>query len=184
MQRRLELAVPRTAHEIEQLIAGEHKLAHRGHQMLERVDADPHGLRAGLRLSRIGFGWAVAVARKAFGRLDRVRPRRRAPGPLELIERGLQRGQILLHASGGAKRLIATRCHRARLTERQQLQPADEIAVGAERLRAVALEPGQDVLDPVDARENHADPLDGDRRPLAILAHQRFGGMRQLGEAV
>ena len=53
-----------------------------------------------------------------------------------------------------------------------------------ERLGAVALEPGQDLLDAVDAGEDHADALDRDGRPVAILAHQRLGGMRELGEAV
>ena len=63
------------------------------------------------------------------------------------------------------------------------MQPADQIGVGAERLRAVTLEPGQDLLDPVDAGEDHAHALDRDRCAVAILAHQRFGRMRQLGEA-
>ena len=63
------------------------------------------------------------------------------------------------------------------------MQPADQIGVGAERLRAVTLQPGQDLLDPVDAGEDHAYPLDRNRCAVAILAHQRFGRMRELGEA-
>ena len=184
LQGRLELALAGAAHELEQLIAGEHKLAHRGHQMLERIDADPHGLRARLRLARIGLDPAGAVVRKLFCRLDRVGPGCRAPGALKLIESSLQRRHILLRTLDGAERRIVAGRHPARLAESQHLQPADQIGVGAERLRAISLEPGQDLLDPVDAGENHADALDRDGRAVAILAHQRFGRVRQLGEAV
>jgi hypothetical protein len=53
---------------------------------------------------------------------------------------------------------------------------------GALRLHAVALKPFEDRLDPVDALEDDADALDGDRRAVAILPHQSLGRVRKLGQ--
>ena len=182
LQRRFEFAFPGAAHEIEQLIAGEHELAHRRHQMLERIDADPNGLRRRWRFAGFGIGRAIPAAHKLLCRGDGVRPGRRAPSALELIESRLQRPSLRVTLGIGERCKIA-RSHRARLAQSQHLQPADQIGVRAERLRAVTLQPGQDLLDPVDAGEDHAYPLDGNRCAVTILAHQRFGRMRELGEA-
>ena len=64
------------------------------------------------------------------------------------------------------------------------MQLADEIGVGPRRLGAIALEPGQDLLDAIDAGENDADALNRDGSAVAVLAHQRFGRMGELGEPV
>ena len=51
-------------------------------------------------------------------------------------------------------------------------------------LGARLFQPCEDILDPVQAGENDADPLDGDWRPVAVLTHQRLGGMGELGEPI
>ena len=177
LQRSLELAVAGVAHEIEQLIAGEHELAHRGHQMLERVDAHPHGLAARLRVDAGRFRVAFAGAGTARPpcRVQAPRARRASSSSSDTSPGGVRKGaqQRRPSPAGGSPVL-------AWLTA--SLQGTDEIGIGDRRLRAGALDLGQNVLDPVDAGEDDGDALDGDRGAVAILAHQRLGGMGKLGE--
>jgi hypothetical protein len=91
LEGRFELALAGAAHDIEQLIAGEHQFAHRGHQMFKRVDADAHALGASLRLPRAELGCVRAMLGKSRCAAREIGPRRRAPRPLQLIEGSLHR---------------------------------------------------------------------------------------------
>ena len=64
----------------------------------------------------------------------------------------------------------------------QFLKRFDQIVVAALGLGARLFQPCEDILDPVQAGENDAHPLDSDRRPVAVLTHQCLGGMGELGE--
>ncbi len=62
---------------------------------------------------------------------------------------------------------------------RHPLQPFDQIAIGAGRFGLVALQFVEHLLDTVDGGKDERDGLAGDRRAVAEIAHQCFGGMRQ-----
>ncbi len=55
----------------------------------------------------------------------------------------------------------------------------DQILIGALRLGLGGLEPREDFLDAVDARQDQADRLARDRHAVTEFAHQRLAGMRQ-----
>ena len=178
---RLELALAGAAHEIEQLIAGEHQFAHRGHQMLERVDADAHALGARLRLPRAELGCARRRS-QAFCRLDGIGPGRCAPRALELIERGMDRGFGPPSAASMAEHRTAPSAapsSRASICSRPIRSASDPGGSAPSRSSPV-----ENLLDAVDAGEDDADALDRDGSAVAILAHQGLGRMGELGEAV
>ncbi len=134
LQRRLELAFAGAPHELEQLVAGEHQLAHRGHQMLERIDADPDGLVSRLRIHEV----AIAIARAVrLGRGSGFRPRCRTPGPIELIERDLPRLQQAVAVAVGRATLKG---HRSATCMGDAVQRVDQVGVGAGRLRSTPLD--------------------------------------------
>ena len=55
LQRHVEFAVVLHAGQLQELIAGQHKLADQGHQAFEHVHTDPDGLHRGHRFSRRGL---------------------------------------------------------------------------------------------------------------------------------
>ena len=55
----------------------------------------------------------------------------------------------------------------------------DQILIVALRLRLGSFEAGKDFLDAVDAGEDQADRLPGDRHAVAEFTHQGLAGMRQ-----
>jgi hypothetical protein len=63
------------------------------------------------------------------------------------------------------------------------LELADQFGVGALRFALMLLQFAEDVLDPVDGKQNERDGVGGHRHPVAKLAHQGFGRMRQRFEA-
>ena len=63
------------------------------------------------------------------------------------------------------------------------MQFVDQILIGAFRLRLGRLELAQYLLDAVDAAQDQADRLAGDRHAVAKFAHQGFAGMRQRFQA-
>ncbi len=160
LQRRLEFGILVAAHDLEQLVAGQHQLGHHGHQLFERIDGDADRLAGGLvplsssaagRLGGGGIGGAVTddlrnarSSRRRNSPVARPRERRdpaRAPSPLA--------------------------------------RPAIRSLVAALRLALVAFERFEDRLDAVDGGQDQRDGVVGHRHAVAKLAHQRFGGMRQ-----
>jgi hypothetical protein len=67
--------------------------------------------------------------------------------------------------------------------DRHPLQLDDQVRVGAVRLLLVLLQPGEHVLEPVDGGQDQRHGLGRHRHPVAELAHQRLGGVRQRFEA-
>src|SRR5581483_7676351 len=174
LQRHLELAVAGTAHDVEQLIAREHELAHRRHQVFERVDRNADRLRT--RLAILGVPPGRSVSRPGSFWLLEVGPRRFAPGALELVEARADRMKTAV--------LIAemNRSHTGVARNRKRLQFADQLCVRAPGFDTIALETFEDELDAVDAFEDEAYAFDGDGSAVAILPHQRFGSVGELGE--
>ena len=110
LQRHLELGIVVPAHDVEQLIAGQHQLGHHGHQMLEGVDvdADRCAWRSCCRSCprRRPPAFELADRRRVAGRepASARRTRRFAEGAFELVERDLARAQrrsnFLRHSRG------------------------------------------------------------------------------------
>ena len=71
--------------------------------------------------------------------------------------------------------------HHARVGQGPQL--LNEIVVRALRLDAVAREIAKNLLEPIEARENDGNSLRRNRCSVAIVVHERFGGMRELGQS-
>ena len=191
----LEFGILVAAHDLDQLVAREHQLGDHGHQVLERVD-----MHADRLVGDLGVG-TVVVAGGVLGRVGRARVaggggyggvgRGRGRGTLgtgclaeralELVERDLARTQRPLQhlrhqrADGAAFRGRTAGGSIAR----HALELRDQILIVARLLRLMALELVEQRLDAVDGRQDQRDRLAGDRRAVAEIAHQRFGGMRQ-----
>ena len=104
-----------------------------------------------------------------------------------LVAGGRRRRGFRLLARGGRLDLIARSRRRDRsvparrrlFVARHGIEPLDEVGVVARRLALLRLDRAQDALDAIDGGENERDGRGGDRHPVAELAHQRLGGMRQ-----
>ena len=75
LQRHLEIGIFVPAHDLEKLVARQHQLRDRGHQMIERVDADADRM-VGECLTRLGGGLSARFERGLAGLATAVAPRR------------------------------------------------------------------------------------------------------------
>src|SRR5581483_999489 len=106
----------------------------------------------------------------------KLRTGRFPPGALELVE-------VVAAGTNAALLLDEMRRGEPRVgRQRKRLQLADQFGVRALGFDPVALETFEDQLDAVDALEDKAHALDGDGSAVAILPHQRLGGVREFGE--
>ena len=163
LQRHFEVGILVPAHDFEKLIAGQHQLRHRRHQMIQRIDADADRM-IGELVGRFGAGFSGA--RRASRRL-----RSPAVAPLALGRRGAVAG----FGTGSRRRRAVVRL----FAPRHAAKPVDEIGVVALGLALQSFDPVEDRLDAVERRENERHGVGGDRHAVAELAHQRFGGVRQ-----
>ena len=157
LQRHLEVGILVAADDFQELIAREHKLRNRVHEMVERLDMDADGL--------VGEPVAALIL-EALGR-----------GPLcsGLLCGRLSVGdRCRLPRNGGARR-----GRRHPLRSREAIEFADEIDVVARRFLSAHLDRIEDRFDAVDGGENERDGFGRDRKPVAELPHHAFGGMRQ-----
>ena len=191
------------AHDLEELVAGEHQLGDHRHQVFERVDVDADRLVGDLA---VGFLAVLRVPPPACVRAWRDTGSG-LPGDAGLSAavvsgpgasrnaRSSSSSETSPGRSGrsstwwtseprrrfglGAGAASCRSMRRDRFGRRHMPEHADEIGVGAFRLALVLLEPAEHLLEPVDGRQDERDGLAGDRHAVAELAHQRFGGMRQ-----
>ncbi len=179
LQRRLEFGILVAAHDLKQLIAREHQLGHHGHQLFERIDGDADRLVGGLG--------AVLVFAAGFklGRLGGLHSARLDRGfaecALKIVERILVRPQ---RAFEHLRRQRSHRVLRRRGAARSNaldhaLEIGNQIVVGAVRFALFALERIENGLDAVDGGENERDRVVGRGQPIAKLAHQSFGRVRE-----
>ena len=195
LQRHLEFGFVVAAHDIEELIAGQHQLGHHGHQAFQRVDAHANRFAGDRGLDFFLLGsvdiLGLAVLRLALLGLDprrrrsRCRTRRVAERTLQFVERNFARKerpfQRLRHQpadgvrDGGGGRSGRRRAHLAHHLAKLM----DQVGVGPFRLALVGFELGEDLLDPVDGEQHQRHRLTGDRRAVAKFAHQAFRGMGQ-----
>ena len=142
------------AGQLQQLVAREDQFADQHHQVLEHVDRDADGLR--------GDG-----ARTLGHRLGRG---------------GLGRGGGGARFLGGGPGIGGGRCVGAALGG--GVQGGDQRRVVAGGLRAGDLDPGHDLLHPVERGEDQRDPRRRDReRAVPVAAQHVLGGMRHRFQA-
>ncbi len=187
LQRHLELGVLVAAHDLQELVAGEHQLRDHGHQVFQRIDVDADRLRRDLavELVLVALGLGLLRLRLLRGGLG-LRllgncgsfARGLAEGAFELVERHLARTQrTLQHLLNERSRLLlrllldwrgtgAFHCH--------ALELADQVGIGAFRLLLVLLQSAQNVLEAIDGGQDQRDRLAGDRHAVAKLAHERL----------
>ena len=150
LQRHLEIGILVPAHDLKELIAREHQLGDRRHQIIERIDIDADRMTgdaiAALIVGPMGYGalsaLRVARALQTFSRTGRRRRRR-----LCLL--------------------------------RQAAEIVDQVAIAAVRLLLLRFELVKDDLDAIDREKNDGDGLGGDRHAVAEFAHERFRGVGQ-----
>ena len=152
LQRHLELGVLVAAHDLEQLVAGEHQLRDHGHQVFERVDVDADRLVGDLAIRRSSSssppacGCGRGAARRSAWRRLRLPARRRrasaggfAERALELVERDLARAQRALqrlrHQRADGRGLRGFGSSRRGGRRRHALELADQIAGRRPRAR-------------------------------------------------
>ena len=184
LQRHLEFGVLVPAHDLEELVAGEHQLGDHGHQVFERIDVDADRLVGDLASASSSSSPLGIFGRGRGLRLvpaPRHRARRFAERALELVERDfartkrpLQRLRTSVPASvrpapAAARGTCCAICSSS----------TDQVGVVAFRLALVRFELAEHVLDAVDGEQDQRDGLAGDRHAVAELAHQGFGGVRQ-----
>ena len=196
LQRRLELGILVPADDLDELVAREHQLGDHGHQLLERVDMDADrlaarpwrrcssSLAAPARRRLVGAGcWRAARAlasrvwRLAVGALAHRPAGRVAERALELVERtspGAAAAPAPATPACRRRRIAAGRCGRPCARARSIRSP-----IVARPLGLVALELVEQHLDAVDGGEDERDGFAGDRRAIAEIAHQGFGGVGQ-----
>ena len=162
MQRHFEVGIFVAPDDLQELVAGQHKLRDRGHQMVERLDVDTDRV-GGEPIVPLFVRPLVCrpVARRGLRfillRCRRTRLRRARIGP-------------------GDRRLFGSFVG-------VPVELFDKIAVFAGRFAFVRFDLVENVLDAVDAGENERDGVGGDRHAVAEFAHQAFGGMRERFQA-
>ena len=169
LQRHLEVGILMAADDLEELVARQHKLGNRGHEMVERLDMDAD------RVVREPLA-AFVVGPLGRGFVGRVLVGGRIVSG-GLVMRRLRR---LLQFGAGGRRWL---CSLRQVGQRQAIEFADEIDVVSRRLAFVRFEPFKDGLDPVDGGENERDRLGRNRHAVAEFAHQAFGRVRQCLQA-
>ena len=121
LQRHLEFGFVVAAHDVEQLVAGQHQLRDHGHQVFERVDVDADrlvgdlGLGVVLVVGRVGAVFGSASARRRRGLAAR------RPGPASRGTRARVRRARLRPGAAAAPASAAPAC-RPRASARRRLR--------------------------------------------------------------
>ncbi len=176
LQRRLELGILVAAHDLEQLIAGQHQLGDHGHQVLEGIH---------MHADRLGGDLVVHAFLLAGRSLGRWRCRRRdlAGWRSNRWRRRWFRRRPPDRRAGGELGPLAgmrlARPLRSTMDVSKAIELADQILIVARLLGLIALEAVEQCLDPVDGGENERDRLAGDRSAVAKVPHQGFGSVGQ-----
>ena len=157
LQRHLEIGILVAADDFQELIAREHKLRNRVHEMIERLDMNADGM----------VGEPVgALVLEPLGR-----GRRR---------RGLRGGRRLSDRRQSRRSNVTTRRGRRHpLRGGEAIELADKIDVVARRFLFAQLDRVEDGFDAIDGGKNERDGFGRNRKPVAESPHHALGGMRQ-----
>jgi hypothetical protein len=124
--------------------------------------------------------WCGRADRCARGLRQKLGAWRFEKGALQIVERDFPGARAALQHLVGQRAGSSGRLGRSRRRSgRHPLQAADQVDVRSGGFDGIAFQLAQNLLDPVEGRQDERDRVGGDRHAVPELAHQRFGGMRQ-----